>query len=768
MGRFYWTEDLVIRGIRALWAENQPLNSMALQRNIPGSSAVLSHALGFETTGRKLLIGGCHAFGSWPKALRCAGVNPKTVQLHQNFWTKALVIKGIRALYKQGIPLNTTAMRRALGQPSQKILRLALGRTINGRNLHAAALRHFESWNEALEVAGLSLQEVRKDQAFWTKDLIIKAMLALHEEGIPLQCAILIRDRSSVTSEIIHKSIGHAVPGSALYSAAHKKFGSLTIALKRAGIGPHEVRGDLKYWRKEHIQDSILALHKKGIPLNVAKIEKDRTLETTKIINEASGLNTTGFRLYRAAAKKFGSWDKAILASGLDPALIRRTDSSWTKILIVKAIQVLHKEGIPLNRTSLENDQHGSATQILRELTGKNVDARRLLCISKKRFGSWDNALKAAGLDPLEIRKDKAFWTRQMIIDAILALDKAGVPLGYTALQSDETMKTKRILYEVTGRKVSGSALYSVVISRFGSFSKTLKVARMHPKKVGRMSESWNEKVILHSIRELDRNGIRLNVANVEQNDRKRIHEVLKKTISGPLTGGTLYRHCTRRFSSWDEALRCAGFDPCKVRIMASPISKSGHKISEVIRLVDQAKLPLNSTAVGTNAKTIRSLTCHTLGKVISGWSLIKAGRKVTGGWEQALRDAGLDPIEIVLQGSCTWNLPVISHQVERIERGDGTVRKVAFMGSAPKTPEELHEEHVLSQGLDQAVSELDEEDRAIASQVFDMILSIGVISDQMSLIDKIVEKSEDRISRQQVKRIFQCLSENPTLLSLR
>ena len=54
----------------------------------------------------------------------------------------------------------------------------------------------------------------------------------------------------------------------------------------------------------------IKALRKHKISLNSAFLQKERSIEVTRILKKATGLETTGAKLLYGAVGYYGSWDE--------------------------------------------------------------------------------------------------------------------------------------------------------------------------------------------------------------------------------------------------------------------------------------------------------------------------------------------------------------------------------------------------------------------------------------------------------------------------
>jgi hypothetical protein len=128
-------------------------------------------------------------------------------------------------------------------------------------------------------------------------------------------------------------------------------------------------------WSKDEIALEILHLHGANQPLSYGEVQKNQ------------------LRLLRAATRYFGSWKNAVEYAGLDYDQIRRYQV-WTRERIVEQIQRHHREGQDLS---------------WRHVSTRLDPALAAAAIRGNRFGSWERALEAAGLDYGEIRRHRAW-----------------------------------------------------------------------------------------------------------------------------------------------------------------------------------------------------------------------------------------------------------------------------------------------------------------------------------------------------------------------
>ena len=125
-------------------------------------------------------------------------------------------------------------------------------------------------------------------------------------------------------------------------------------------------------------------------------------------------INRMGFGeipLASAAKRHFGSWRSAVTAAGLAHRLAApRTVRRWTKDAVLRAILSRQRQGLPLANAYKDDSGFYSA--------------------AKKYFGSWTDALRAAGLPPTRIQ-----WTKERVVAEIRTWRKRGVTISRISAQ---------------------------------------------------------------------------------------------------------------------------------------------------------------------------------------------------------------------------------------------------------------------------------------------------------------------------------------------
>ena len=149
-------------------------------------------------------------------------------------------------------------------------------------SVHAAAVRIWGSWKDAIEACGLDYKKVRKYRT-WTNERVVREILSLKKTSAPL---------SSKHIQTEHKP---------LYMAAIRRFGGWNAALRKAGIDNRRIR--LRQAKTpEEIKTEILDLYHRGVSLAYPYMREHHS------------------ELLAAGMKKLGggSWQHARIACGIE------------------------------------------------------------------------------------------------------------------------------------------------------------------------------------------------------------------------------------------------------------------------------------------------------------------------------------------------------------------------------------------------------------------------------------------------------------------
>ncbi|MBV8780587.1 MAG: hypothetical protein JO353_04255, partial [Phycisphaerae bacterium] len=181
-----WTKQSIIAQIKKARRQNLPLHWSAVtqRRDELGKAA-------FASLQPRL-------FGQWHRALHAAGMDADDVSQYRA-WDRNTVLFELRSRSADGEAINSGALQK------------------DDAGLHAAAVRHFGSYEVALKAAKLNPDSVRLRKK-WTKTNVLKA----------------IKSASARGTRMSDSAMRQQYP--ALYGASVRLFGNYTAARKAAGV----------------------------------------------------------------------------------------------------------------------------------------------------------------------------------------------------------------------------------------------------------------------------------------------------------------------------------------------------------------------------------------------------------------------------------------------------------------------------------------------------------------------------------------------------
>lgn len=285
-------------------------------------------------------------------------------------WSKEVIEKELLTLYKEDKMLVPTQMAKLYG------------------GLYHACIRYYGSYRKALESANIPYQQLKNRK--WSKEVVLEEIKKRQ------------KNNESLYSSVVLKNHNH------LYGAARRYFGSYLKALEASGIDHNKIEVEYK---KEEIIKKIQSLHKEGKPIHYRGVKRSLTM---------------------SAEKYFGSYENAVVAAGFKYEKISK-EVKWDKNIIVSEIRKLLREE--------------------KSLLQKDVD-RGLVNASIKYFGSYENALMVSGVDYTKIDQS---WSQSRIIALLKEREKEGLGLRKKDLLKND------------------SKLYSAACYHFGQYYKAVE-----------------------------------------------------------------------------------------------------------------------------------------------------------------------------------------------------------------------------------------------------------------------------------------------------
>ncbi len=220
--------------------------------------------------------------------------------------------------------------------------------------------------------------------------------------------------------------------------------------------------------------------------------------------------------------------------------------NKWSREKIIAMIRRLHGQGVDLSPTGIRRT-HGALFSSAR---------------SQSHFGSWREAIRAAGLDYADIKRGEQVWSRERITRAIRLANENGEDLLSAEFKRDHKQ------------------LYSAACARryYGSWRRAIEAAGLDYERI-RGEHFWSRERIVEAIRDLHRDGHSLNWSAVNRDH------------------ASLYRAARRRenFGSWQAALEAASVSPSP---KAPTRQWTRHRIAEEIRRLHREGQDLSQKSV--------------------------------------------------------------------------------------------------------------------------------------------------------------------------
>jgi hypothetical protein len=185
--------------------------------------------------------------------------------------------------------------------------------------------------------------------------------------------------------------------------------------------------------------------------------------------------------LLAAGIRYYGSWRVAVQTAGIEYDGVRKY-RDWSKERIVQTIQELQSQGVDLSFRSMMLSKYAPMVYA---------------AIRANHFGSWKNALSAAGLAPEEIYRYRS-WDDDAILHEIRSLSNQGADLS--SKKMDET----------------ANPLIATARRRFGSWGAAVERAGLDYTQI-RRRKRWTAEMILDGIRERQAEGKSLRSGVVRQ-----------------------------------------------------------------------------------------------------------------------------------------------------------------------------------------------------------------------------------------------------------
>jgi hypothetical protein len=334
-----------------------------------------------------------------------------------------------------------------------------------------------------------------------------------------------------------------AVP-KVLYAMCRYYFGTYDKALRAAGFDPKKVRllrRRVRHRSPEWAIEQLRRLKAKGKPVYQGYLQRKKKKVAMAIVHHVSG-----------------GWKEAVRAAGFDPEI---ETAWWTPKKLIRWIWNRKLAGLPLNHKALP-----------RHMSEKMY----------RFFGSWRNAIDAAGLNPADEQK-KARREPEELISTLHRLKSRGDRLSHSTLRDAKVVEAIR--------------------RKFGSVKAGLRAAGFDPREEQTVPK-WSRPIIIAAVEDLHTRGQPLNAMTVPR---------------------LLYKAGVEYFGNWSKTLKAAGFDPSAIR--KNPPRSRRWVVDEIQALKSRGERISPDYLMHHHKKLANAIY-----------------RRFRGGWREAVKKAGFDP----------------------------------------------------------------------------------------------------------------------------
>jgi len=248
--------------------------------------------------------------------------------------------------------------------------------------------------------------------------------------------------------------------------------------MRAAGIDPASVRKRRPNWTEGGILDALRGAARDGV-LRSARValvdaarhwlaQSERQARGQPI--NAAAVQASDYSLANAIQRHMKSHDEALRAAGINPPVVPG-QRCWDQATVIAALRERKHKGLAMNVGAIAKSDV------------------RLSGAMHYHFDSYAGALRAAGIDPEEVRKRRGGWTEEQLLAALRGVARNGAlpwPLEASA----------------------GVALVDAARYRFGSIKAAAEAAGLrYHRPGGREIGHWTGELVLQTLRDLHRDG---------------------------------------------------------------------------------------------------------------------------------------------------------------------------------------------------------------------------------------------------------------------
>lgn len=241
----------------------------------------------------------------------------------------------------------------------------------------------------------------------------------------------------------------------------------------------------------ETLLKMISHLDKNGFHISTRNMKLDSGGIIKSELNKEFNYDANPATLMATLLKRFGSWREVLRQANVDTSRYEGAKRITPKIIsdqeIFEMLRFLDTSGFRITSYSMSTDSGGLIGKALKEEFNYKANASSILHTALNRFGTWENTLLLAGIDIqkyLEMKSNlpsRKYWDRQSIIEVLVKMQKADIPLNSNAVDKDHRGVLRQYFIDFLKISSSPSTLYRSAISIFGSWDQALIAANINP-----------------------------------------------------------------------------------------------------------------------------------------------------------------------------------------------------------------------------------------------------------------------------------------------
>ncbi|MBX3021903.1 MAG: hypothetical protein KF799_09530 [Bdellovibrionales bacterium] len=322
------------------------------------------------------------------------------------------------------------------------------------------------------------------------------------------------------------------------------------------------------HWASADIGKLFHALNAADIPLGFTQIRTTHATIANEVLSRELGTNVKIDSFIYGVRKRYNSWDEGLRQNGFDPLQLRRR-FPLSPEQIVNGIRALHAKGIALSASAMNLRTDDEPTRaLLREACGVSVNSRSIYQRAKRQFGSWNQALKVAGIERVEVVQYDVhnFRSRENTLAKLRFLSQEIRDLRISNLIRQKLL-VRLLLFSKFGEIDSARGLYNASIKEFGTWGEALAVAGVRRQDIPRREPkiTWNQELIRSVLYELSHQKLNLDRPSFLSHE-SRVQILMENMIGHPVRARTIYRAALIHFGSWRQALDAAGVESHRPR----------------------------------------------------------------------------------------------------------------------------------------------------------------------------------------------------------